>query len=289
MRLTFDAASEGVSLSEHFVFTLTSGRSGTLTLSEMLKQNTQDCLVVHEPYLKMGNPTMFGLPTYDQATGNLEALKRVVLRKSETIKAYRESIYVESSHAFLKSYWNVAPEFFPGMKVLHLIRNPLEVARSEANRDNWKLTGIGQYRGRDGRTYKRWALTGLEPIYQPFAGMDLTLFQFYFIQWIEIENRAMEFLSRFDMHERCLTLYSPRELNDPQVVPKIMDFMNFKASRKEAVLPGVMHQTPGAPTIVGDAEMREYREVIERLPAKYLEIFSRAPYSQCEWVSLLRP
>jgi hypothetical protein len=279
-------------LSEEVVFTLTSGRSGTLTLSEMLKLNTrlQDCQADHEPYFQWGNPNMFGRPVYDFATGNLTELRRVTRLKSATIARLPSRVYVESNHAFLKSYWSVAPEFFPRMKVVHLIRHPLKVARSEANRDKDFVACI-YYMGRDWRWYKYWALTGLEPIYQPYALQDLTLFQRYVIQWIEVENRAMAFRRQFnfDTPDKCLTLYSPKELNEPAVVPKVLDFIGVAPSQPEARLPGKLHETWGAPpTVVGDTEMREFHEVLEKMPSSYLEIFKHAPYDQCDWVELFR-
>ena len=50
---------------------------------------------------------------------------------------------------------------------------------------------LRHYRGGDGKKYFRWALTGLEPIFSHLAGNPLSRFQWYVVQWIEIENRAM--------------------------------------------------------------------------------------------------
>jgi len=184
-------------MSVQTVFALTSARSGTRSLSELLKRNASDCTVVHEPNdLNLRNPSMFGVPIYHNATGDLDAVRTLLHRKRQTIAAYGTSTYVETSHAFLKSYWNLAPEFFPHTKVFHLIRNPLEVALSESNRECWMVKRrkypvryrYRYYRGSDGRRYRRWALTELEPIFSHFALAELTLFQRYLIQWIKIEN-----------------------------------------------------------------------------------------------------
>ena len=108
------------------VFTLTSGRSGTLFLSGLLRQNTRNCIVMHEPYLHLGNPTMFGLPIYDHFVKNLDAIRKLVKQKHETIKRYRLPIYIETSHSFLKSYWDIAPECFPQMNSFILFDIPLK-------------------------------------------------------------------------------------------------------------------------------------------------------------------
>ena len=80
------------------------------------------------------------------------------------------------------------------------MREPLKVAKSETYRHellNWFHAPLRNYRGGDGRRYFRWALTGLEPIYRSLDNLQLSLFQRYVVQWIEIENRAMQFLDRF--------------------------------------------------------------------------------------------
>lgn len=271
------------------VFTLTSGRSGTLTLSELLKRNAPQCKIEHEPYTNPWNPTMFGRAIHDHSTGRVDSLRSLLRRKRRAIDWHRTPVYIETSHAFLKSYWDLAPEFFPQTKVFHLIRHPLQVARSEANREqfldqiHWPLRHYGE---RGGRVYRRWALTELEPIYSGFDLSELTLFQRYLIQWIEIENRAMDYLQRFDMSSRCLTLHNPKDLNSPQAVAAILDFAGFSPAG-EVVLPGVKHRTPGRPTIVGDDELTQCRDVVAALPSRYLEIFQHEPYAGQAWAALL--
>ena len=48
----------------------------------------------------------------------------------------RFAAYIETSHAFLKSWSGLAVEFFPRMKLVRLIRDPLSVAKSEAIRED---------------------------------------------------------------------------------------------------------------------------------------------------------
>ena len=137
--------------------------------------------------------------------------------RRESSAACGKLVYVETSHAFLKSWSDLAAEMFPQLKLVHLVRDPLKVAKSEANRHawlDWFHFPLRNYRGGDGRHYPRWALTTLEPIYQPLAEQPLTLFQRYVVQWIEIENRAMRFLEKFDKYTDCITLQSPHDLND---------------------------------------------------------------------------
>ncbi|MFW3112878.1 hypothetical protein MHAE_03805 [Mycobacterium haemophilum DSM 44634] len=278
------------------VFALTSARSGTMCLSELLKRNAPQCTVVHESNdLNLWNPSMFGRVIYDRATGQFDAVRAVLRRKRRAIDLCGTPIYIETSHAFLKSYWDLAPEFFPQSKVFHLIRHPLEVACSESNRERWMVKRrkypvryrYRYYRGRDGRRYKRWTLTELEPIFSSFDLSQLTLFQRYLIQWIELENRAMDYLQRFDMHARCLTLHSPQDLNSPQAAAAILDFVGVGHSGV-ALLPGVQNATPpGYETTLGDSELHQCSDVVAALPATYLEIFQHEPYAGQPWAALL--
>lgn len=234
------------------------------------------------------NPGMQGPAIYDHTTGHLDAVRALLRRKRRAISWYRMPIYIETSNVFLKSYWDLAAEFFPDTKVFHLIRNPLEVARSTANRETW-LREQGRYRyyrGRDGHQYRWWTLTGLEPIYSSFDLSQLTLMQFHLIQWIEIENRAMEYLRRFDMHSRCLTLYGPQSLSYPEAAAAILDFVGVDR-KGAALLPEVQNRTPGYETVLGEDELLQCREVVTALPAAYLEIFKHEPYAGQPWAPLL--
>lgn len=261
-----------------------------MSLYELLRRNAKQFTVIHETNVRNGwNPPMFGRVIHDHTTGRLDRVRAVLNRKRRAIGWHPTSTYIETSHSFLKSYWDLAPEFFPRTKVFHLIRNPLEVARSESNRELW-MTENGLYRwyrADDGGRYKRFALTELEPIYGGFELSELTLFQRYLIQWIELENRAMDYLQRFDMHDRCLTLHTPQDLNDPQMAAAILDFVG--AGHGDRVrLPGAQNRShPGFETTVDDDALRQCRDVVDALPASYLEIFQSAPYQGLPWATLL--
>lgn len=271
------------------VFAITSGRSGTLSLSKLIKRSVAQCTVRHETNHNPWNPSMFGKAIYDHSSGRHDSVRALLRRKRRAIDACRAPVYVETSHAFLKSYVDLAAEFFPDAKVFHLIRDPREVARSEANRESWlnkQHNPLRHYRAPDGRLYRSWALTEFEPIFDGFDLSQLTLFQRYLIQWIEIENRAMTYLRRQNMGDRCLTLYTPRDLNSPEVAAAIVDFVGGRRAG-EITLPGVHNRTPGYQTVLGEDELSQCREVIAALPTRYLEIFQREPYAGEPWVESL--
>lgn len=234
---------------------------------------------------------MFGRPTFDHAVGDEAAVRKLAERKRRVIEGYSQAAgYAETSHAFLKSWADIAVEFFPRMKLVHLVRNPLAVAKSEANRENlihrWRMP-LRNYRGGDGKQYFRWALTGLEPIFSYFEGKPLSRFQWYVVQWIEIENRAMQFLTKHGKENDCFTLHSPVELNDAAKVKSLLEFLDLPRQAKEIHLEGSKNRTPGVKTDITECDRKEFAEVIRLLPMNYLEIFRQPPYSEWEWAKEL--
>lgn len=271
------------------IFALASGRSGTHFLYELLRRNTLDCRCRHETY-SWSNPSMFGRPIYDYAVGDLDSVRRQVAIKARWIARQRVSAYAETSHAFLKSWFELAPEFFPNLRLVHLVRDVLRVARSEANREElaqrWHLP-FRHARGADGTPFFRWALTGKEPIFQKCGRQKLTLFQWYVLQWIEIENRAMRMLDRFALHDRCLSFHSPHDLNAHAKVQELLDFLGLQ-QRGPLKVAGRPNRTPGLKTVVSEQDREQAREVIAGLSSEDLAIFFRPPYDQWTWTTLLR-
>lgn len=274
------------------VFLLGNGRSGTTFLCGLFQNNAADCTAVHEPYLGASRPAMFGLPIYDHTHGNLERLRETFERKLRGIRSYRTTWYVETTHAFLMSFADLAIEAFPDMKVVHVVRDPLRVCSSQAERERfirrWRIP-FRDYRGDNGRTYFRWGLTGDEPIFRRFADTDLSAFQRFAVQWIELENRAQRFLDRHDKRRDCFVLHTPGDLNNSAKIQSMFDFFGMRLKHRQVVLRGPRNVTPGAKTSHDQDQLRrELHEVISRLPDEYLETFQRPPYSEMAWQSLLQ-
>ena len=273
------------------VFALANGRSGTRFLCHLLRNNLKDAICRHEPYFDWGNPSMFGPPIYDHTHGRLDRVRQQLSRKQRFISRRRCNTYVETSHSFLKSYYDLALEYFPQSKFIHQVRHPLKTARSETNREQW-IDSIHfpwrDYRTEGGRKFFRWSLTGDEPIYQAVDLPERSLFQHYVIQWIEVENRAMQFLDQFDKHDDCATMISPRDINDPTAVQRMIENLGLETAHEEIQITGQQNRTPGKKTTVASQEEDEFREVIDCLPERYLEVFRRSPYADCEWVTWLQ-
>jgi len=267
------------------IFTLASARSGTLCLKSLFQKNTRNCVCRHEPFFDWGNPTFFGRAIYDAHAGRLEALRRRMAKKRDYIQGLAGNTYLESSHAFLKSAYLVALDYFPELRLIHLVRDPLQVARSEAWRESWRRrfhAPFHFYKGADGRRHFAWALTGNEEIFSSFEGRQLTLFEWYLVQWIEIENRAMRFLGDHQLHERCFTLQTG-DLNDSCRLKEMFDFLGLETVRPDLVLAGRKNRSFGYSGRTRAEEAEEWATIKARMPSRYLQIFEREPYVNYDW------
>src|SRR5215469_9076447 len=110
------------------IFTLAEARSGTLYLRNLFRLNARDCACRHETFFDVGNPTLFGPAIYDAHAGRIEKIRARLEAKRRYVEKLSGRVYFESSHSFLKSAWIAALEFFPGLQLIHLVRNPLKVA-----------------------------------------------------------------------------------------------------------------------------------------------------------------
>jgi len=266
------------------IFVLASGRSGTKFLSDIFRYNVNNCISRHEPL-----PDMFGKPIYWYFMGETKNIKNLFLMKKNRINHYKKDIYIETNHAFLKSFCDVAMEYFPDMKLIHLIRNPLLVAKSEYNKHfihDKILFPFQYYKGDSGEKYFRWALTGLEDIFKAVDIDSISLYQKYVLQWIEIENRAMKFLNKYNKKNDCYTLFIPNDLNNHNVLQDMFHFFELKPKRKEIIVRGRRNLNM-IPTNINDEDKSQLREVVNSLPDSYLNIFQKKPYKENEWVKLL--
>ena len=274
------------------VFCLTTARSGTKYLKYLFKNNVIKCVAKHEPI-----PTMFGKPIYLYQKGKTGEIRNFFKKKVKKIQNYKADVYIETNHAFLKSFSDIAIEYFPDMKLVHLIRNPLKMAKSGINRFKQirKYHYPCTYQVDNSKKYFKWTLTGEEEIYKNFnydwktiynLDNESKIFQFLLLQWIEIENRAMSFLNKYKKHNDCYTLQTPKDLNDVNMVKDMFNFFNFKLKQKDIILRGRTNK--GAkPTIITDEDKKLFGAIIKKLPPKYLVIFQNKPYRDFGWIKKL--
>jgi len=266
------------------IFVLANARSGTKFLADLFKNNIKSCISKHESF-----PDMFGKPIYWYYQGKTDEIRKLFQFKKNKIDRYKQDIYLETNHAFLKSFCDVAMEFYPDMKLIHLIRNPIKVAKSESNKhflhDKTHIP-FQYYKDNEGTKHFRWALTGLEDIFKTVKIDQPTLFQKYVIQWIEIENRAIKFLDKYKKHNDCYTLLVPEDINDHIKLMDMFNFFKLELKRKNIIIHGSKNKSL-IPTIITEEEKKQFREIINNLPDSHLKIFQNKPYKEIRWINLL--
>lgn len=128
---------------EKVIFTATTGRSGTLTLTKLFA-TVPDCLSLHEPY-----PIMNGRVLRAASSGDLRSAgKRYFQVKAVCIRraAIRYRYYMEANHLFIKSFVEAAAsDFRDRMEIVHLVHSPLSVANSIYRLDEFPGTPRGNY------------------------------------------------------------------------------------------------------------------------------------------------
>lgn len=113
---------------KNIIFTATTGRSGTLTLVDILN-HIPDCKAEHEPY-----PAMFDEILFAKSFNN-ENFVKTTYWHIKSMNLWRASIgfkhYFESNHMFIKTYIEYAAiDFKDRIIIIHLTRDPIKVANS---------------------------------------------------------------------------------------------------------------------------------------------------------------
>jgi hypothetical protein len=113
---------------ERVIFTATTGRSGTMTLSKLFSR-VPGCAAFHEPHPVMNGPVL-AAASYDD-----DALVDRAYARVKSVNILRAAVghryYMESNHLFVKTFIRQAvEEFGDRLAVVHLVRPPVEVAMS---------------------------------------------------------------------------------------------------------------------------------------------------------------
>ncbi|SEL26187.1 hypothetical protein [Nitrosovibrio tenuis] len=266
------------------IFTLASGRSGTSYLADFFVKNVQQCYSTHEPYFVPGNPVLFGKPIDWNTRQNDKALLPVLERKCRFIANCKAPVYFESNHAFLKSFNRHAGVLLNNAGFIHLVRHPAKVAKSELLRERLirKIhLPFANYTGDTGERYFRWALTGNEEIFRYYAGHTLSRFQFYLLQWIEIEYRAMRLIQQNRWQDRVFFIDVDTQLKEEAVLRQLLDFFNLRHKPRFSM---DLHRntTPFmGPTVITPQDELEVRWIFQNLPVAYKVMLKGEPYSTC--------
>ena len=271
------------------LFTLASGRSGTSYLADFFTQNITQCYSTHEPYFTFGNPTLFGKPIAWNTLHNDRALLPVLERKCRFIASRGEPFYFESNHAFLKAFNRHAGALLNNPGFIHLVRNPLLVAKSEFVREQMIRKvhlPFADYTSDTGERLFRWALTGQEDLFQhypPTLNRPVSRFQFYVLQWLEIEHRAMQLIRDNHWQDRVFFIDVDVDLKREAVLKNMVDFFGlphmpvFNLDLRRNKTPFI------GPTLITEQDKLEFQAVVRNLPGSYKKLLQDKPYRDCSW------
>ncbi len=128
---------------ERVIFTATTGRSGTLSLSRIFSA-VRGCISLHEAYPAMNGPVLRAA-----SYGDANLVNRVYRRiKSVNIRraAVGHRYYFEANHLFIKTFaQNAVDDFGDRIAVIHLVRPAVEVATSIYSLRDYPGTERGNY------------------------------------------------------------------------------------------------------------------------------------------------
>jgi hypothetical protein len=209
---------------EKFIFTATTGRSGTLTLARIFA-GIPRCRAVHEP-----KPIMNDEALRAASHGDENELKR--LYGTKTIHILRAATgyryYLEANHLFIKTFiGHAVRDFGNRLAVIHLVRPPVEVAMSIYRLQDQPGTEAGN----------RWWLDYRAPLncIRIADALDGDEFSHPFYKglwyWFEIETRVREW--RLRLPAVRFVRFETGWLNDPEHLFALALALGVAADRRQ--------------------------------------------------------
>lgn len=117
--------------SRPLVFVISPGRSGSQFLAHLLDA-TADASATHEPRPRMNGAFLRGLGEERLAATYPRRRVKLVQLLAALGSLPAGHTYVETSHMFVKTFYDVVLDYFPNVKVVHLRRSVPQVLRSFA-------------------------------------------------------------------------------------------------------------------------------------------------------------
>ena len=267
------------------IFTSTTGRSGTKYLANIINLNSNNASAEHDPYPRgYGMPTIW----YDKGENKkLMVFSRRKLKRLERGKKYEhilsrrlpgkmvgrqktgnkmylasqrvlrpyfpsvqiKDIYVESTHAFIKSFGDAMYSLRPDLYLIHITRDPLEVAKSFFNR--------GSIPGPNNPFL-------LDPAFRRnILKIDgrMTDFQRCLWYWFENELRHREFIEKNPV-EKIYDM-DTKDLADTE---KLKSMFRFFGIAYESIELEADRNKNRVSTEITDKDREEARNLLERMP-----------------------
>lgn len=275
------------------IFTSTTGRSGTGYLVNLINSNALNATAEHDPRpTGYGKPIQWYDNKQVEQLRNLvkKKLKRIELGKKlgpgfyelspwRQLRSYSLDnpktsisysiqipfepiipfvpildIYVESSHSFIKSFADAMVELAPDLSIIHLTRNPLEVAKSFLNRKSIPSAHSPFLLDPE---FKRNKLK---------LDMTMTDFQKCLWYWFETELRHVDFIEKYDI-ESVFDI-DIKQLNDKNKVKEMFSYFGIK--HKKLSLNLKKNKNPKK-TELSSKDLKEAKNLIDNIPENLLK------------------
>jgi hypothetical protein len=200
---------------DSLIFTATTGRSGTMTLTRIF-ESIDHCASFHEARPDMHGDNLINVdPLSDEYVRFVyNTIKSVNIRRFSENAKY----YFEANHMFIKNlYYFIIKEYGDKVKVIHLYRDPVKVAGSIYMMGNWPGTPDGNAWWFDYRcSFNRIkVLDSLDR--DPAFSHNFYKCLWY---WYEVEERVKEF--KFKYPNIVVVDIKTEELNDIQKVENML-------------------------------------------------------------------
>jgi hypothetical protein len=251
---------------ERAIFTATTGRSGTLTLSRIFS-TVRGCISLHEAH-----PVMNGAVLRAASYGDTALVNRVYRRvKSVNIRraAVGQRYYFEANHLFIKAFaHNAVEDFGDRIAVVHLVRPAVEVATSIYSLRDYPGTDRGNYWWLDFRApTNRISIADLLESDPEFSHPFYKALWY----WHEVEARIAAF--RLEMPTVRFVRLQTEWLNDPLRMCDLLEDLGveYDTAVIEAMI-GIKEHTKddqkigsALPAEVAEEMASRFRKLLERL------------------------
>lgn len=227
------------------IFAATSGRSGTGYLASAFREFTSLDAYHEDPPVLRGKLLI-------RANSVPFPRCRTLVQKAKRIAG--RSGYVDTAHQFMKGFAPYALAEMPDIKVIHLVRNPLEVMRSRLLRKS--IPGKSEW---------------VQPLGLPnqllhLSGADLTDLQLIAWDWLEHEERfhRMRGCFREVHHVYFHELVGP---DSSSVLAKLFERLRVSYLIKDEKLSDLYKNSNPAPSTPRPGDLAQFQEVCSRIRA----------------------
>lgn len=271
---SFDHLGGRYSVLRNIIMVATTGRSGSVFLANLINHNATNATAEHEPdlvsvdqsaewYYRNDHKNLEKLASKKLrrlARGDLIASgkARSILRRLEFANRFGvhfpqvpiKEVYVEVNNAFLKSCGKQLLEQEARIQLVHLTRDPIEVAKSAVHRRSFPNPS---------RPYYLWpAWKSNEMRLDPQVTQSLSPFQLALWYWLEMELRYAALREQFP-HLQTIDV-ELKSLNTPQGVESLFSFCGIEYKSLDTK---VDTHKGGGGSLLSDGEKRQAGQLLQ--------------------------